>query len=216
MWYLYLDESGDLGFDFVNKKPSKFFTVCIVVIKGRENRGFIKKMIKRTIRKKLNPKNKRRRFVNELKATATTLEIKRYLYRKIRDVNFTIYAITLNKRRVYDYLVKDKSRVYNWVARLLIDNIDFSLANMQINFIIDKSKSKPEITEFNRYISTFLESRINPNMPLFIKHEDSQKDLCLNIVDLFAWGIFRKYEKKDNSWYDIFKEKIKYDSLYLP
>lgn len=25
MWYLYLDESGDLGFDFVNSKPSKFF-----------------------------------------------------------------------------------------------------------------------------------------------------------------------------------------------
>ena len=24
MWYLYLDESGDLGFDFVNKKPSRF------------------------------------------------------------------------------------------------------------------------------------------------------------------------------------------------
>ncbi len=27
MWNLYLDESGDLGFDFVNKKPSKFFTI---------------------------------------------------------------------------------------------------------------------------------------------------------------------------------------------
>ncbi len=34
MWYLYLDESGDLGFDFVNKKPSKFFTITILVIKG--------------------------------------------------------------------------------------------------------------------------------------------------------------------------------------
>lgn len=25
MWYLYLDESGDLGFDFVNKKTIKVF-----------------------------------------------------------------------------------------------------------------------------------------------------------------------------------------------
>lgn len=35
MWYLYLDESGDLGFDFVNKKPSKFFTVSILKEKSR-------------------------------------------------------------------------------------------------------------------------------------------------------------------------------------
>lgn len=34
MWFLYLDESGDLGFDFVNKKPSKFFTIAILEIKS--------------------------------------------------------------------------------------------------------------------------------------------------------------------------------------
>ncbi|MBU1291133.1 DUF3800 domain-containing protein, partial [bacterium] len=34
MYYLYLDESGDLGFDLVNKNSSKFFTVCILLIKS--------------------------------------------------------------------------------------------------------------------------------------------------------------------------------------
>jgi len=37
MWFLYLDESGDLGFDFVNRKPSKFFTITILAIKGIDN-----------------------------------------------------------------------------------------------------------------------------------------------------------------------------------
>lgn len=37
MWYLYLDESGDLGFDFVRKKPSRFFTVTILLVEGMEN-----------------------------------------------------------------------------------------------------------------------------------------------------------------------------------
>ncbi len=40
MWYLYRDESGDLGFDFVNKKPSGFFTLCILATSHRES--FIK------------------------------------------------------------------------------------------------------------------------------------------------------------------------------
>jgi hypothetical protein len=42
MLFLYLDESGDLGFDFVNKKPSKFFVVTILAVKGyEENRKLI-------------------------------------------------------------------------------------------------------------------------------------------------------------------------------
>ena len=37
MWYLYLDESGDLGFDFVTKRPSNFFTVTVLLGQGVEN-----------------------------------------------------------------------------------------------------------------------------------------------------------------------------------
>ena len=210
-----MDESGDLGFDFVNKKPSRFFTVCIIAIKGRKNRDRIVKMVRRTLRKKLNPKNKRKRMVQELKATSTTLKVKEYFYNRVKNEDFSIYALTLNKKRVYERLVENKSRVYNWIARLLIDNIDFSLANTRIEFVIDKSKSKPEILEINRYITTFVEGRIDPRLPLSIKHEDSKNDFCLNMADLFAWGIFRKYERRDYSWYDIFRGKIRFDEVYL-
>ena len=50
MWYLYLDESGDLGFDFVNKKPSKFFTIAILAVKGVENNRRLIKGVKVTLR----------------------------------------------------------------------------------------------------------------------------------------------------------------------
>ncbi len=215
MLYLYLDESGDLGFDFVNKKPSRFFTVCIVAIKGRKSRDRIVKMVRRTLRKKLNPRNKRKRMLQELKATSTTLKVKEYFYDKVKNVDFSIYALTLNKKRVYERLVNNKSRIYNWIARLLVENVDFSQANMRIEFVIDKSKSKPEILEFNRYITTFVEGKIDPQIPLSIKHEDSKKDLCLNTADLFAWGVFRKYERMDYSWYEIFRSKVKFDDVYL-
>ncbi|MBU4562359.1 DUF3800 domain-containing protein, partial [bacterium] len=115
MYYLYLDESGDLGFDLVNKNSSKFFTVCILLIKSEENKKKIIKSVNRTLHKKLNPKNKRNRIVQELKGTSTTIEVKKYFYKKIIDLDFYIYSITLNKIRVYDYLVKNKSRVYNWI-----------------------------------------------------------------------------------------------------
>ncbi|PKP56704.1 hypothetical protein CVT91_12390 [Candidatus Atribacteria bacterium HGW-Atribacteria-1] len=196
MYYLYLDESGDLGFDLVNKNSSKFFTVCILLIKSEENKKKIIKSLNRTLHKKLNPKNKRNRIVQELKGTSTTIEVKKYFYKKIIDLDFHIYSITLNKIRVYDNLVKNKSRVYNWIVRLLLDNVDFSEVKDRIYLIIDKSKSKPQIVEFNEYIYRQLMAKIDPKIPLEIKHKSSCSDYGLNAVDLFSWGIFRKYERK--------------------
>lgn len=216
MYYLYLDESGDLGFDLVNRKSSKFFTVCILLIKDNESKRKIAKNVERTLHKKLNPKNKRNRIVQELKGVSTTLQVKKYLYQKIQELNFDIYSISLNKIRVYNYLVDNKPRVYNWIARLLLDKIDLSKARDRIFFILDKSKSKAQIVEFNEYIYSQLMAKIDPKVPLKIKHKDSCSDYVLNVVDLFSWGIFRKHERKDLEWYNIFKEKIKYDSVYLP
>ena len=52
MHYLYLDESGDLGFDLVNKKSSKFFTVCILLIKDEVSKRKIIKGVNRTYKQK--------------------------------------------------------------------------------------------------------------------------------------------------------------------
>lgn len=216
MLYIYLDESGDLGFDFVNKKPSRVFTIGILVVRGNDVRRKIVKMVERTLRKKLNPKGKRRRFVQELKGTATTLEVKKYFFRNIEELDFDIYALTINKKRVYQSLIDDKARIYNWVARLLLDQIDYSAADMRVYLVIDKSKSKPEIVEFNNYIASQLKGKVNPRIPLEIRHVDSCQDLCLNAADLFAWGVFRKHEKRDNEWWDVFRRKLKYDEFYLP
>ena len=68
----------------------------------------------------------------------------------------------------------------------------------------------------NKYILWQLKGKIDPKVPLGIAHIDSCVDKCLNAVDLFAWGIFRKYERKDEEWCNAYKEKIKLDFLYLP
>jgi hypothetical protein len=44
-----LDESGDLGFDFVNKKPSKFFTITVLAVRD-DNQRKLAKAVKITLR----------------------------------------------------------------------------------------------------------------------------------------------------------------------
>lgn len=210
MWYLYLDESGDLGFDFVNKKPSKFFTVAILVVRGENNRK-LTKAVKITLRRKFNVKKQ----VEELKGSKCPLVIKKYFYQKVQDVRFALYSITLNKIRVYERLRKDKERVYNFVVRQVLDQIPFNNANLRVEIIIDKSKSKKNIFEFNQYILRQIKSKFDPKVPLDIYHYDSKQNLGLQAVDLFCWGIFRKYENNDNEWRDVFKDKIACDKQYL-
>ncbi|MFX0204066.1 MAG: DUF3800 domain-containing protein [Candidatus Hodarchaeota archaeon] len=214
MWWLYVDESGDLGFDFVNKRPSKFFTICILATSKRASFKAIDKAVKITVRRKINKRRKSK--TGELKGSKTSLQVKEYFYSKIHKQQFGIYAITLNKRRVYDHLTKEKARVYNWIAKLVLEQIPFNRADDSVQLVLDKSKGKPQIAEFNQYIETQIKSRIAPEIPLSIDHIRSDTNRVLQAADIFAWGIFRKYEKRDKKWYHIFKEKIRYDDLYLP
>lgn len=216
MWNLYLDESGDLGFDFVNKKPSRFFVVSVLAIEGYDQNRRLFAGVKKTVARKLNPRPKRHRIVQELKGSQTTIEVKKYFHSQVESIDFKIYAIVLNKRRVYDSLTKNKARVYNFVSRLLLDKIPLDVANSQVNFVIDKSKSKPEILDFNKYIRTALESKIKPSVPLDINHLNSCENCGLQAVDMFSYGIFEGHERRRWDWYKIFEEKIAFCTIYLP
>jgi hypothetical protein len=213
MWYLYLDESGDLGFDFEKKRPSNFFTICILATSSRDSFLKIGQAVRKTLRRKLNkPKTQK---IYELKGTSTSLAIKKYFWQHVADCQFAIYAMTLNKRRVYKNFAQKKDRVYNFIARQVIDHIPFEKASSRIQIVVDKSKGKPEIADFNNYIFRQLEGRISPDIPVNIDHLSSLDDAVLQAVDLFVWGIFRKYERNDKEWYDVFREKILFDKQYL-
>lgn len=210
MLYLYLDESGDLGFDFFAKKPSRFFTVTVLATQGVENNRALLKAVKKTLSRKLST-----RPSPELKGSRTAIEVKKYFYGLANPIPFDIYALTLNKRRVYSELAQKKDRVYNFIARNVMDHIPIEAASTRIEFIIDRSKSRREVGEFNGYIVRQLTGRIDPLVPLDIYHHSSHENLGLQAVDIFSWGVYRKHERNDREWYDVFKERVKYDDRYL-
>lgn len=211
MLYLYLDESGDLGFDFFSKKPSRYFTITVMMVQGVENNRRIAKSVKKTINRKLYRQKR-----DELKGSKDSLEIKKYFYRQVQSIPIAIYSLTLNKKRVYENLTQKKERVYNFIARKVLDIIPFDNASARIELVIDRSKGKYEIREFNEYLVRQLSGKIDPKIPLDIEHHVSHEYLQLQAVDLFSWGIFRKHEKNDREWFDVFKDKVRYDNVYLP
>ena len=155
-------------------------------------------------------------MVIELKGSKTSFVIKQYFWELIKNSNFGIYAYTVNKSRIRKDISENHDRFYNWITRLVLDKIPLKLEKADsIELIIDKSKGKKQIMDFNEYIKRNLEAKIHPNTPLNIYHRDSSQSPGLQTVDLFCWGIHKGYEDQNIEWLEVFKKKVKFDDVYL-
>ena len=81
-------------------------------------------------------------------------------------------------------------------------------SNKLIEFVIDKSKNSKDIIEFNNYLANHLASLIALDARLIIDHIPSNTLVGLQAVDLFCWGIFKKYESVNEDWYNIYENRI--------
>ncbi len=214
---IFLDESGDLGFDFSKTKTSRKLAITLLVCDGKEASDSFRKAVRRTLKNKLNRKKQVSRIVQELKGIKTSLAIKKYFYRHLVKKGWQLYTVILNKERVYEDLRKPKAKkkLYNFVARFILEKIDLQNATSAVTLILDRSKNREEIRDFNSYVENQLEALLPLNIPLHIYHERSHDNAGLQAVDLFCWGIFRKYEKGDTDWYNIYRSAIVFETEYL-
>ena len=97
----------------------------------------------------------------------------------------------------------------------VLDRIPVKDATTRVQLIIDRSKSKREIADFNGYFARQLQGRLDPRVPLDMYHHRSTENLGLQATDLFSWGIFRTHERDDAAWFDVFRSKVRHDGRYL-
>jgi len=101
----------------------------------------------------------------ELRGSKSAIEVKRYFYNLIAEERFGVYAVTLNKQRVKHELRRTpnaKDRLYNYVARQVIDAIPFEAATRAVQLVVDRSKGKHGIADFNQYVTSQLQGRLDP------------------------------------------------------
>ena len=216
--YLYLDESGDLGFDLDKKGSSKKFIITILACSSDMSRRNIRQAIQRTIKCKIN-KGKKKKHLQELKGSKTEFKIKKYFFEKVKNNGWEIFTLALNKSRVRDNLKskKGKKKLYNFLSRFLIEKMTQLLydSKQNVELFVDRSKNSEEIRDFNEYLGNQLEAILPLDISLHIYHLSSSESFELQAADMFCWGVFRKYELKDLEWYNLFKDKIAYETEYL-
>tara|TARA_B100001964_G_scaffold92821_1_gene104198 strand:- start:1147 stop:1764 length:618 start_codon:yes stop_codon:yes gene_type:complete len=204
--FIYLDESGDLGYNFEKRKTTKKFVITLLVCDSDVARKEFDKAVRRTLKNKLNRRKKNSRFRTELKGIGTAVIVKKYIFRNIKTNRWAIYSLILNKNRVDTNLQTNfgKKKLYNFLARFFIEKLNLSKVQRNVELIVDRCKNKEEVRDFNQYLVNQLEALLPLNIDLNISHLTSQESTGLQAVDLFSWGIFRKYE---NNKHQIIKSK---------
>lgn len=197
--YIYLDESGDLGF---SERSSKYLVISVIVTAKPYE---IERCVKNTRNRKLK---KAMRTIPEIKFYRTNREIRMYLLKCLSKTDAEIAYIVLEKAQVYDNLRHHKDKLYNYVIGFLLRRYFFRLNGEQITLIVDKHHQNRQIIDnFNKYIPYKTDST-NKNIDLRIAHADSQRDKCLQATDFVAGAIFQKYEHGDNTYYRQIEEMI--------
>lgn len=211
--YIFLDESGDLGFDFDNKGTPRYFVITLLVCHTKNTVDQLKRAVTRTLKNKINSKNN---HSTELKGINTSVSIKRYFYRHMpTSQDWQLYSIVLDKHLLLNQVdfLPSEHRLYNYLAKEILRQVNFNNLKNHLLLVVDKRKGRKGINEFNKYLTNHLEAIIPLNVIFGISHEQSFENPGLQAVDLFCWGIRRSFEYNDNEWFNDFQDRVLLTSI---
>jgi hypothetical protein len=213
MAYIFLDESGDLGFSFSKKKTSQYFIVTFLFVKEK---GPIEKIVKKIFEGFTKKEIKFHHGVLHCFRETPKTRIK--LLEALTEKDISIISIYLNKRKVYTRLQDEKHVLYNYITNILLDRVytkKLIPLKMPIKLIASKRETNKFLNEnFKMYLEGQLENthKIKINVEIKSPHEEK----CLQVIDFICWSIFRWREHGDESYRNIIKKKIVEESPLFP
>ena len=117
MAFVFLDESGDLGFN-PKKKNSKYFVITVLAVSNKKPLEKLVKKIHSHLRKKV--KKLSGGILHAYKEKPAT---RKRILKLLSVKKCAIMSIYLNKSKVYTHLQEEKHVLYNYVTNILLDRI---------------------------------------------------------------------------------------------
>lgn len=208
-----MDESGDLGFNEQKEKTSKNFIIAFLF---SQNKNILDKIVKKVFN--ALPQNIKKKHSGTFHCYKEQPKVRLKLLSLLKDKkDISIMIIRLNKGNVWTDLRQEKSILYNYVVNILLNRV-FSKKLIPIKDKIVFIQSQRETNKllnlnFKQYISQQVKK--NHGVELVVEIKRPSKEKALQIVDFVSWGVFRKYEHNDDTYYNIIKDLIRENtSLY--
>ncbi len=209
MAYIFLDESGDLGF---KKSSSKWFLFAIAITNDA-------RALERVIKKVWRPLKKKYKKLGELHASHEKDTTRKLVLKQLSEVSdLKILCVVLNKKKVYVDLQNQKNYLYNYTANVLLDRLHTKEVlgpKEPIHLFVDRKDTKKRLREnFVNYLTGSMKKRRDGSF--VVELHSSHENKSLQAVDFISWALFRKYEHGDYEFYEIIKSKITDEQLLFP
>ncbi|WP_294395262.1 DUF3800 domain-containing protein [uncultured Clostridium sp.] len=207
-YYLYFDESGNLGVQ------NRYFVIaCILTEKPKELENKIKKVL---LDIKKHDKTSKWNG-HELKANSCKPWTKEKIYKAIVSKDIQLSYIVADKIWIEEKLKEDKNCLYNYLLSVLLDNFKNTFRGNKINLILDnKSIKVKSLNSFEDYIKIHINYKLKLNCDIKVEYRDSSAKNAYNIqaVDYIANLLFGYYEYNYDKYYKIIENKITYVELF--
>lgn len=197
MAYIFMDESGDLGFDFTKKRTSKYFVVTMLFSASKRP---IEKVVKKTFLS-LTPKVIQKHS-GCLHATKEKPKTRIKLLQLLSNLDISVITIYLNKQKVYTRLQDEQHVLYNYVTNILLDRV-YTKKLIPLDDPIYLIASQRETNKFlNLNFQTYLKKQVQHKHKLDIQIQitPAHSEKCLQAVDFVCWSMFRKIQYRDDSY----------------
>ena len=210
MNYILLDESWDLGFK-LERGSSKYFAITILFTKSKRR---LEKIARNTY-KSLSKKFKKVGVLHAYKEEPIT---RTRILSQVNTSDCSILAIIVNKRKVYTKLQDEKAVLYNYVTNILLDRLFTKKPIPPLEPVTLLASRRETKRLLNENFKNYLQNKIinDHKLQLTIEISSPSHEKSLQIVDVVSWAIFRRYEKGDDSYYNLIKSKIIEETPLFP
>lgn len=204
MSYIFIDESGDLGFD-KGKHNSRYFVITALFISEKKYLEKVVKKIHSTLHKKVKALGGG--VLHSVKEKPTT---RKRLLNLLLKIKLSVMVIYIDKSKVYTNLQNEKHILYNYITNILIDRIFTKKLidkGKNITLIASKRETNKYLNlNFKDYLKNVIKNNHKLDIEVLVKTPSEEKSL--QVADFISWSVFRKYELGDVEYYKIIKSLI--------
>lgn len=218
---IYVDESGELGFD---PKSSKFYVIVLLSVTNPKTVAHIIRKFHGKILRAGWPDNieikaarlfgapKDRRIPKSFKYKQDTAHLLSDVIGKIARTIDHIDVAVVRKEMVYDHLRRLPFGVlHNYYCGQILVPAILQYSTVEV-FVDRRSKEKHSLKHFDGYIETkvyekaFEEKKL---VQLNICHEESHRVYGIAAADYVSWAVFRRFESRDSRFWELVKNKVR-------
>ena len=210
---VYIDESGDLGWTFKKVQgATKYLTISYLII-PEESSHYPRRLVKR-VRDLCNTS-----LENELKGKDLFVENQITVARRAvslinQNVEATIGAITIDKRKVPEHMRRDSNLLYNYMLNVaLLGKVKDCES---VTLVLDKRtiKLKSENSAID-YFRTELIFNHKSDTRLSLISANSEDEYNIQFIDWISYIIWSNYETGNSPAYKMLAKHIHDDILVV-